>query len=180
VLFLFVIPMISMRLLAEEQRSGTMELLMTNPVQEWQIVLGKFLGSAVLVLLMLVPTLLFALFLFVFGNPDRGPMLTGYIGAILEGGAFLAVGVWASSLTENQVVSAIVSFVLLLAFWLSDNVGQALGGTGGQIVGYLSLVNHVQGFSQGVIDSKDVVFYLTVIAAGLVLSTLSLQSRRYS
>ncbi|GAC1325826.1 MAG: ABC transporter permease [Chloroflexota bacterium] len=179
VLFLFVIPMISMRLLAEEQRSGTMELLMTNPVQEWQIVLGKFIGSAVLVLLMLVPTLLFALFLFVFGNPDRGPMLTGYIGAILEGGAFLAVGVWASSLTENQVVSAIVSFVLLLAFWLSDNVGQALGGTAGQIVGYLSLVNHVQGFSQGVIDSKDVVFYLTVIAAGLVLSTLSLQSRRY-
>lgn len=179
VLFLFVIPMISMRLLAEEQRSGTMELLMTNPVQEWQIVVGKFIGAALLVLLMLLPTVVYAVFLMVFGNPDRGPMLTGYIGAILQGSAFLAVGLWASSLTENQVVSAIVSFVLLLAFWLSDNVGQALGGTAGQIVGYLSLVNHIQGFSQGVIDTKDVVFYLTVIGAGLVLSTLSLQSRRY-
>jgi ABC-2 type transport system permease protein len=179
VLFLFVVPMISMRLLAEEQRTGTMELLMTNPVQEWQIVVGKFLGSALLVLFMLIPTLLFALFLFIFGNPDRGPMLTGYIGALLQGSAFLAVGLWASSLTENQIVAAVVAFIVLLTLWLSDNLGQALGGTAGQIIGYLSLVNHIQGFAQGVVDSKDVIFYLTVIGAGLVLSTLSLQSRRY-
>jgi ABC-2 type transport system permease protein len=179
VLFLFVVPMISMRLLAEEQRTGTMELLMTNPVQEWQIVVGKFLGSALLVLFMLIPTLLFALFLFIFGNPDRGPMLTGYIGALLQGSAFLAVGLWASSLTENQIVAAVVAFIVLLTLWLSDNLGQALGGTAGQIIGYLSLVNHIQGFAQGVVDSKDVIFYLTVIGGGLVLSTLSLQSRRY-
>src|ERR1700730_2382035 len=84
VLFLFVIPMISMRLLAEEQRTGTMELLMTNPVQEWQVVLGKFIGSALLVLVMLIPTLLFVAFLLIFGNPDRGPMVTGYLGVILQ------------------------------------------------------------------------------------------------
>ena len=179
VLFLFVIPMISMRLLAEEQRTGTMELLMTNPVQEWEIVTGKFLGSAFFVLCMLLATLLFPLFLFIFGSPDRGPILTGYLGALLQGSAFLAVGLWASSLTENQIVSAVISFILLLALWLSDNIGQASGGTFGQIVGYTSLINHIQGFAQGVVDSKDVIFYLTVIGGGLVLSTLSLQSKRY-
>jgi ABC-2 type transport system permease protein len=179
VLFLFVAPMISMRLIAEEQRTGTMELLMTNPVQEWQIVIGKFIGAALLVVCMLIPTVLFAFFLFVFGNPDRGPILTGYIGAILQGSAFLAVGLWASSLTENQIVAAVVSFIVLLVLWLSDNLGQTLGGQIGTIVSYLSLVNHIQGFAQGTVESKDVIFYLTVIAAGLVLSTLSVQSRRY-
>jgi gliding motility-associated transport system permease protein len=179
VLFLFVVPMISMRLLAEEQRLGTMELLMTNPIQEWEIVIGKFVGSALLIMSMLVATLVFPFFLFVFGTPDVGPILTGYLGAVLQGSAFLAVGLLASSLTESQIVSAVVSFVVLLALWLSDNIGQAAGGLFGQIVGYTSLINHIQGFSQGVIDSKDVVFYLTVIGAGLVLSTLSLQSKRY-
>jgi gliding motility-associated transport system permease protein len=179
VLFLFVVPMISMRLLAEEQRLGTMELLMTNPIQEWEIVIGKFVGSALLIISMLVATLVFPFFLFIFGQPDVGPILTGYLGAVLQGSAFLAVGLLASSLTESQIVSAVVSFVVLLALWLSDNIGQAAGGLFGQIVGYTSLINHIQGFSQGVIDSKDVVFYLTVIGAGLVLSTLSLQSKRY-
>jgi len=179
VLFLFVVPMISMRLLAEEQRLGTMELLMTNPIQEWEIVIGKFVGSALLIISMLVATLVFPFFLFIFGTPDVGPILTGYLGAVMQGSAFLAVGLLASSLTESQIVSAVVSFVVLLALWLSDNIGQAAGGLFGQIVGYTSLINHIQGFSQGVIDSKDVVFYLTVIGAGLVLSTLSLQSKRY-
>ena len=106
-------------------------------------------------------------------------ILTGYLGALLQGSAFLAIGLWASSLTENQIVSAVISFILLLALWLSDNIGQASGGIFGQIVGYTSLINHIQGFAQGVVDSKDVIFYLTVIGGGLVLSTLSLQSKRY-
>ena len=152
---------------------------MTNPVQEWQIVLGKFIGSTLFIVFTLAVTLVFPLFLFVFGSPDVGPILSGYLGVLLQGGAFLAVGLLASSLTDSPIVAAVVSFIVLLAFWLSDNIGQALGGTFGTIVGYLSLINHVQGFSQGVIDSKDLVFYLSVIAAGLVLSTLSLQSRRY-
>jgi ABC-2 type transport system permease protein len=97
----------------------------------------------------------------------------------LQGSAFLAVGLWASSLTENQIVAAVVSFIVLLVLWLSDNLGQTLGGQIGTIVSYLSLVNHIQGFAQGTVESKDVIFYLTVIAAGLVLSTLSVQSRRY-
>src|SRR5439155_13795630 len=136
-------------------------------------------GSALMIISMLVATLVFPFFLFIFGTPDVGPILTGYLGAVMQGSAFLAVGLLASSLTESQIVSAVVSFVVLLALWLSDNIGQAAGGLFGQIVGYTSLINHIQGFSQGVIDSKDVVFYLTVIGAGLVLSTLSLQSKRY-
>jgi ABC-2 type transport system permease protein len=179
VLFLFVVPMISMRLLAEEQRTGTIELLLTNPVQEWEIVLGKFLASILLVLVMVGLTLLYPLFLFIFGNPDRGPILTGYVGVILQAAAFLAVGLWASSLTENQIIAAVLAFVFLLVLWLSDNLGQSIGGAVGTVISYTSVINHFQDFPQGVINTKDVLFYLTMVAAGLVLSTLSLQTRRY-
>ena len=179
VLYLFIVPAVSMRLLAEEQRTGTVELLLTNPVQEWEIVAGKFLSSIMLILVMLGLTLLFPVFLFVFGNPDRGPIITGYVGVLLQAGAFLSVGLWASSVTQNQIVAAIVAFALLLILWLSDNLGQFLGGTIGTIVSYTSVINHFQSFPQGVIASQDVVYYLTLIGAGLVLSTLSLQSRRY-
>jgi ABC-2 type transport system permease protein len=179
VLYLFIVPAISMRLLAEEQRTGTVELLLTNPVQEWEIVTGKFLASIMLVLVMLACTLLFPLFLFIFGSPDRGPMIAGYLGIFLQAAAFLSIGLWASSVTQNQIVAAIVSFALLLIFWLSDNLGQFLGGTIGQIVSYTSVNSHFQSFPQGVIESKDVIYYLTLVIAGIVLSTLSLQSRRY-
>jgi ABC-2 type transport system permease protein len=179
VLYLFIVPAISMRLLAEEQRTGTVELLLTNPVQEWEIVTGKFLASILLVLVMLGLTLLFPAFLFIFGNPDKGPIITGYIGIFLQAAAFLSVGLWASSLTQNQIVAAIISFAALLILWLSDNLGQFLGGTIGQIVSYTSVINHFQEFPQGVIESRDVIYYLTLVVAGIVLSTLSLQSRRY-
>jgi ABC-2 type transport system permease protein len=179
VLYLFIVPAISMRLLAEEQRTGTVELLLTNPVQEWEIVTGKFLASILLVLVMLACTLLFPLFLFIYGSPDKGPMITGYVGIFLQAAAFLSIGLWASSLTQNQIVAAIVSFALLLVFWLSDNLGQFLGGTIGQIVSYTSVNAHFQSFPQGVIQSNDVIYYLTLVVAGIVLSTLSLQSRRY-
>jgi ABC-2 type transport system permease protein len=179
VLYLFIVPAISMRLLAEEQRTGTVELLLTNPVQEWEIVTGKYLASILLVLVMLGLTLLFPLFLFIFGSPDAGPMISGYLGIFLQAAAFLSVGLWASSLTQNQIVAALISFAALLVLWLSDSLGQFLGGTVGQIVSYVSVINHFQEFPQGVIESKDVIYYLTLVAAGIVLSTLSLQSRRY-
>ena len=179
VLFLFVVPMISMRLLAEEQRTGTIELLLTNPVQEWQIVCGKFIASILLVMVMVGLTLLYAGFLFAFGNPDRGPIITGYVGVILQASAFLAVGLWASSLTENQIVAAVLACIFLLVLWLSDNLGQSLGGPLGTIVSYTSVIQHFQDFPTGVINTKDVIFYVTMIVAGLVLSTLSLQSRRF-
>jgi len=179
VLYLFIIPAISMRLLAEEVRTGTVELLLTNPVQEWEIVTGKFLASVMLILVMLGLTLLYPLFLFVFGNPDRGPIITGYLGVFLQAAAFLAIGLRASSMTQNQIVAAIIAFALLLVLWLSDNLGQFLGGSVGQIVSYTSVINHFNSFPQGVIQTNDVIYYLTLILAGIVLSTLSLQSRRF-
>ena len=179
VLYLFIVPAISMRLLAEEQRTGTVELLLTNPVQEWEIVTGKFLASIMLVLVMLALTLVFPLFLFIYGNPDRGPIITGYVGIFLQAAAFLSIGLWASSLTQNQIVAAIVSFALLLILWLSENLGQFLGGTIGSIISYTSVITHFQSFPQGVIQSNDVIYYLSLVLAGIVLSTLSLQSRRY-
>jgi len=179
VLYLFIVPAISMRLLAEEQRTGTVELLLTNPVQEWEIVTGKFLASIMLVLVMLGLTLLFPLFLFIFGNPDKGPIITGYLGVFFQAAAFLSVGLFASSLTQNQIVAAILAFALLLGLWLSDNLGQFLGGSVGAIVSYASVINHFQSFPQGVIQSNDVIYYLTLVVAGVALSTLALQSRRY-
>jgi gliding motility-associated transport system permease protein len=179
VLYLFIVPAISMRLLADEQRTGTIELLLTNPVQEWEIVTGKFLSSILLVLVMLALTLLFPAFLFIFGSPDIGPMVTGYVGIFLQAAAFLSVGLWASSMTQNQIVAALIAFAFLLVLWLGDNLGQFLGGTVGSIVSYTSVINHFQSFPQGVIQTNDVIYYLTLILAGLVLSTLALQSRRY-
>ena len=179
VLYLFIVPAISMRLLADEQRTGTVELLLTNPVQEWEIVTGKFLASIMLVLVMLGLTLLYPAFLFIFGSPDIGPIITGYLGIFLQAAAFLSVGLWASSLTQNQIVAAIIAFALLLILWLSDNLGQFLGGTVGSIVSYTSVINHFQSFPQGVIQTNDVIYYLTLVLAGIVLSTLALQSRRY-
>jgi ABC-2 type transport system permease protein len=178
VLFLFIVPAVSMRLLSEEQRSGTIELLLTNPIQEWQVVTGKFLASVLLLVVMLLLTCLYPLFLLIFGNPDKGPLLTGYLGVLLQGAAFMAVGLWASSLTQNQIIAALLAFAFLLVLWLSDNLGQFLGGTPGSIISYLSVTTHFQDFPTGVINTKDVVYYLTLIAGGLVLSTLTLQSRR--
>jgi len=179
VLFLFIVPAITMRLLAEEQSTGTVELLLTNPVQEWEIVTGKFLASMMLLLTILVLTLLFPLFLYIFGSPDTGPIITGYVGVILQAGAFMAVGLFASSLTKNQIIAAILAFAFLLILWLSDNLGQFVGGGLGTIISYLSVITHFQSFPTGVIQTNDVIYYLTLVLAGIVLSTLALQSRRY-
>jgi len=179
VLFLFIVPAITMRLLAEEQSTGTVELLLTNPVQEWEIVTGKFLASMLLLLTILVLTLLFPLFLYIFGSPDTGPIITGYVGVILQAGAFMAVGLFASSLTKNQIIAAILAFAFLLILWLSDNLGQFVGGGLGTIISYLSVITHFQSFPTGVIQTNDVIYYLTLVLAGIVLSTLALQSRRY-
>jgi ABC-2 type transport system permease protein len=131
-----------------------------------------------LLVVMLLLTGLYPVFLLIFGNPDRGPLLTGYLGVLLQGASFMAVGLFASSLTQNQIVAALLAFAFLLILWLSDNLGQFLGGTPGAIVSYVSATNHFQDFPTGVIDSKDVIYYLTLILAGLVLSTLTLQTRR--
>jgi ABC-2 type transport system permease protein len=180
VIWLFVTPFLTMRLLAEEQRTGTVELLLTNPVREFEVVLGKYLGALGFLLFMLAFTLYYpALIYFLGGSPDVGPMAAGYLGILLQAGAFLALGLLASSLTENQMISAVLSFAVLLVFWLADAVANNLGAPARDIFRYLSITQHFQDFPRGVIDTTHVVYFLSLVLACLALTMLSLQSRRW-
>jgi len=179
VILLFVAPFLTMRLLAEENRLGTVELLLTNPVRDVEVVLGKFLGVMGFVLVMLALTLYFPALLFIFGSPDPGPMATGDLGVILQAGAFTSIGLALSSTTENQIVAAFLAFAINLVLWLSDSMSQFVGKPLDAVMKYLSITTHFQDFSRGVIDSSHVIFFLSVVAAALFLTYLSLQSRRW-
>jgi ABC-2 type transport system permease protein len=180
VIWLFITPFLTMRLLAEEQRTGTIELLLTNPVREFELVIGKYLGAILFLFFMLLPTLYYPALLYMLGGqPDTGPMAAGYLGVILQAGAFLAVGLLMSSLTENQMIAAMLSFAVLLVLWLADAVANNLGAPVNNIVRYLSITQHFQDFSRGVIDTTHVVYFVSMIVACLVLTMLSLQTRRW-
>jgi len=178
-ILIFVAPLLTMRLLAEEQRSGTIEILLTSPVRDGEVVMGKFLASLCLLTIMLALTLYYPLILELFGNPDRGPIAAGYLGLFLLGGALLAAGVLTSSLTQNQIVAAVLGVAVALFLWLcgalTDFVGPPLGG----FFHYLALSSHFFDFPKGVVDSKDVIYYLSVTAACLFLATRSLETRRW-
>lgn len=176
---LFVAPALTMRLLAEEQQSGTIELLLTLPVRDWQVVLGKFLASLAVFGAMLGLTLYYPSILFVFGNPDPGAIIGGYVGLMLLGAAFLSIGLFTSSLTRNQVVAALLGFGVMLILWLIDIAGRLFGPPVSDVVAYLSLSEHYFDFVRGVIDTRDVTYYLSMIAAFLFLSVQTLQSRRW-
>jgi ABC-2 type transport system permease protein len=179
VVFLFIAPFLTMRLLAEENRLGTVELLLTNPVRDIEVVLGKFLGVMGFVLAMLAMTLYFPALLFIFGSPDPGPIITGYLGVILQASAFAAIGLAISSTTENQIVAAFVAFAINLILWLSESISQFVGKPLDAVMKYLSITSHFQDFSRGVIDSSHVLFFVSVVAACLFLTYLSLQARRW-
>jgi ABC-2 type transport system permease protein len=179
VIWLFITPALTMRLLAEEARTGTIELLLTNPIREVEIVFGKYLAALGLLLVMLVFTLYFPLLLFIYGNPDPGPILTGYLGVVLQAAAFMGVGLLASSLTQNQIIAAVITFALLLALWLADAMAGQASGALAEVIRYLSVTQHFQDFPRGIVDTKDLVYFLSVIAVSLFLTTLVLQARRW-
>jgi|SRR5579871_4223108 len=179
VTFIFIGPFLTMRLIAEEARTGTLELMLTQPVREVELVVGKFLGSLVLLIFMLVITLVFPAILLAFGNPDRGPILSGYLGVVLQGAAFLSIGLMISALTQNQIVAAAVTFVILLVMWLSDLLSQQIPGLPGQIAKYVSVTQRFQDLPRGVISSKDIVFFLSVILVCLFISTQIIAARRW-
>ncbi|MGB9578406.1 MAG: ABC transporter permease, partial [Halothiobacillaceae bacterium] len=176
---LFVAPILTMRLLAEEQRMGTIELLLTAPVKDWEVVLGKFLGSLALYACMLGVSLYFPLVLTMVGNPDPGPIVSGYVGMLLLGGALLSLGVLTSSLTQNQIVSAVLGVVLIILLWLVSALGDVTGAPLSGVFRYLALSEHFYDFFKGVIDTRDVIYYLSVIAAALFLATRVLETRRW-
>jgi ABC-2 type transport system permease protein len=180
VILLLVAPALTMRLLAEEQRSGTIELLLTAPVRDWEVVGGKYLASLTLFLTMVALTLYYPLILMAFGNPDLGVLAASYIGVILLGGSFLSLGLLASSLTQNQVVAAMISFGLILSLWLVGFLSGVVTGPGADIVDYISIVAHYGDFMKGIVASKDVIYYLSIIGGALFLATRSLETRRWS
>ena len=179
VIFLFIVPGLTMRLLAEEQRTGTLELLLTAPVRDAELVLGKFLGVLLLLLILLAITLVYPVILLLAGNPDRGPIVAGYLGVVLQGAAFLAIGLFASSLTQNQIIAALLTFVILLLLWLAEALSQFTGGRVGDLFRFLSITRHFDEFPRGIVDTRHVLFFLSVIAASLFFTIVSVQARRW-
>ncbi len=176
---LFLIPALTMRLLAEEKKLGTMELLWTYPIRELSIILGKFLAALVVFLLLLVATLLYPLLIQTVYPVEWGPVLAGYLGLFLLGAAFIAVGLFISSLTDNQVVAAMATFGVLVLFWFLTWNEAATGEMFPELLRHLSLFDRFQNFAQGAIDSQEVVFFVCVTLLFLALAWQSLQSRRW-
>jgi ABC-2 type transport system permease protein len=176
---LFLIPMITMRLFAEEKRSGTIELLATSPLRDWEIILGKWLAALVLYAGLLALSLVNMLTLFAYGNPDWRPMAVGYLGLLLQGGCLLAIGTFVSTCTKNQIVAGVAGFAVCLLLWVLDWVSAFEQSTLNQVLSYLSVVSHFEPFGRGVIDSKHVVYYVTMIVFGLFLTARSMESMRW-
>ena len=180
ILFLVLVSQaLTMRLLAEEKRSGTLELLLTSPVRDWEVVLGKYVASLGAFLVMTLLTAYMPILLLRVGKPDVGPMLSGYLGLILLGSALLAIGLFASSLTQNQIVAAIVGVGITLLMWLVSGLSEMVSGGVKAVVEYLPLFAHYNDMLRGVIDTKDILYYVSVVALFLFLSTRVLESRRW-
>jgi ABC-2 type transport system permease protein len=178
-ILLLLAPILSMRLLAEEQRSGTLELLMTTPVRDSEVVLGKYIAALGFLGVMIALTLLYPAILYIFGQPDTGEIVGGYLAMILFGAAAMAIGLFASSLSQNQIVAAVISFAVLLILWVLDSLAQSLGGTAGSALTYLAVYPHLTDLARGVVNTKDLVYYVSLIAGALFLATRSLEARRW-
>jgi ABC-2 type transport system permease protein len=178
-ILLLISPVLTMRLLAEEQRTGTIELVLTSPVRDTELVVGKFLAGFGLLVSMLILTGFYPLLLSMYGKPDQAGLVGGYVGALLFGGTTIAVGLFTSSLSANQIVAAVLSFAILLILWVIDALGSLFGGGAGSVASYLAVYTHFTDMTQGVIDTKDVVYFLTVILAALFLTARSVETRRW-
>jgi gliding motility-associated transport system permease protein len=178
---LFMLPMVTMASFADEKRRGTIELLMTSPVTNLQVICGKFLGALVFFLIMLLPTMLYQIFILIYSSPRMafGPIFSGYLGLLLLGGALISLGVFISTLTENQIVAASVTFGAFLILWVIDLSARSGGTTLQEILSYLSILNHFEDFSKGVIDTSSVVIYASFIFLGLFLTFRSIESLRW-
>ena len=179
VILLFTLPLITMRTYAEEKRSGTIELLLTSPLTDFQIVMGKFLGGLVLYVAMLAVTVVHIGFLFALGNPEWRPVAAGYLGLLLMGGCFLSLGLFISSLTKNQIVAGMMTFAVFLLFWVINWIATFMGPTTQNVLNYLSITDHLGDFARGVIDTKHLVYYLSFIAFSLFLTVRSVDSERW-
>jgi ABC-2 type transport system permease protein len=177
-IFLLLTPILTMRLLAEEKHTGTAELLFTYPLPDWAVILGKFLAAFIVFATFLLFTVTYPVIFAFLTRMDWGQVASGYLGVLLLGAACLALGLFASSLTANQIIAAISAFALLLLFWLIG-AQQEVGAMGGSLLGAISLREHLPSLAKGVIDTKDLVFYLCFTYFFLFLTKRQLESRRW-
>ena len=179
VILLFIFPLITMRTYAEEKRSGTIELLLTSPITDLQIILGKFAGAMLLYGSMLAVTLVHVAMLFAYGNPEWKPIATGYLGLLMMGGCFISVGLLISSLTKNQIVAGMVTFAVFLMLWVINWIGSFVGPTTQAVLQHLSITEHFDDFAKGIVDTKHLVYYASFMAFGLFLTMKSVDSERW-
>jgi len=180
ILLLLLASVLTMRLLAEEKKMGTLELLLTAPVRDSEVIMGKFLGSLGILTAMLALTFYYPILLMWFGDPDIGPIATGYLGLFLLGCTSLAVGLFASSLTSNQIVAVVIAGGILFALWFIGMAADLLPEALGEVIGYLSLYYHFPDFMRGVIDTRGIIYYLSITALFLFLAVRSLENSRWS
>lgn len=173
VVLLFLIPLITMRLYSEEKKSGTIELLLTSPVSDLQIILGKYLGALALYAALIGLVFVYFGLLFIYGNPDAKPLLANVLGLFLYGGALLALGMWISTFTKNQIIAGVVAMVLFIILFVLNWPSQITFNSFTQVLSYLSLGSHLDNFAKGVIDLPDVVYYASAIVLGLFLTARS-------
>ena len=179
IILLIMTPLLTMRLFAEEKKTGTIELLLTFPVNDLDVVLGKYFACLAIQLIMILMTVTYPVLIVVLGEPEPMPILTGYLGLILLGAAAISLGIFTSSVTENQIVSASISFGILFFFWLISYSVPLVSPGLGTLLGYLSINEHINSLSKGVIDSEDIVYYLCFTVLFLFLTLRSLETNRW-
>jgi ABC-2 type transport system permease protein len=179
-ILLFMVPMITMALFSEEKRRGTMELLLTAPLTDAQVVLGKFFGALSFYIILLLTTLIPMGVLYLYGDPATGPIFTAYLGLLLYGLAILAIGMFISTLTENQIIAAVLTFGTIMMLWLLNVIAtRAEGPITKAVLTYLSVLSHLDDFFKGVLVSSDVIFYLSLTFVALFLTYRSVDSLRW-
>ncbi len=172
-------PALTMRLLAEEQKLGTIELLLTSPVRDWEVILGKYVACTVFLLFLLALTSYYVILLLVFATPDPGPIYSGYIGLLLYGMAALSVGILTSTLTSNQIIAAVVGTGILVVLYATSFVSDVVTGVWATIFSQLGFTVHFNDFDRGIIDSTHIVYFVTATALFLFLAIRALESRRW-
>ncbi len=178
-LLLFFGPLITMRLLSEEMKTGTLELLMTKPIREYEIVIGKFLSAWALFFFTLLPTISYYFTVALLGRLDIGPVIGGYLGLMFVGGVFIAVSMLGSSLSENQITAAMISFFIVFSLFMMDKVLYVVPPYLATVLEYLSIDYHFANIARGVIDTRDLIYYLSTISLSLLLGTVALQRKRW-
>ncbi len=176
---LLLTPVITMKLFADETRSGTIETLMTSPVTDFDVVFGKFLAALSLYVVMILPTWIYVIFLTIFGNPDFGPIYSSYIGLVLMGSLFVSVGLLISSFTKNQVVAAVIGIVSLIILWVIGFLSTYGDGWFYETLRYAGTFDHWESFTKGIVDTRDVIYYLSFTALLLFITVRNVESRKW-